>query len=178
MTNVPPEILARFDARLAREPVPEQLYSFYRRWLRFYFDFCHKYQHDPANRESLSPFLAKLAEKKQASQFRKQAAHAISLFYEDMPSATVPSASNPTPPQPRAPANTEPLHSTVVTDNYQKNKWGQVWKISFSCRHDLHLWGTLSRRMQKSPLTQSGQHTKKAAHGQIISRSGLRFPDC
>ncbi len=122
MTNVPPEILARFDARLAREPVPEQLYSFYRRWLRFYFDFCHKYQHDPANRESLSSFLAKLVEKKQSGQFRKQAAHGVSLFYDDMPSATIAPAPSPSPPpQPRAPANTEPLHSTVVTDNHQGN---------------------------------------------------------
>src|SRR3989339_188335 len=123
MTNVPPEILIRFDARLAREPVPERLYPFYLRWLRFYFDFCLKYQHDPAKRESLPPFLAKLAEKKQSSQFRKQAAHAISLFYDDMPSATVPLAPNspPPPPQPRTPANTEPLHSTAVTNNHQGN---------------------------------------------------------
>lgn len=43
MINVPHEILSRFDARLAREPIAERIHPFYRKWLRFYFDFCHKY---------------------------------------------------------------------------------------------------------------------------------------
>jgi hypothetical protein len=34
------------------------------------------------NKESLSAFLEKLKEKKQAESLRKQAHHAVSLFYE------------------------------------------------------------------------------------------------
>jgi hypothetical protein len=85
MIKGPPEILSRFDARLTREPIPAPIRSFYQRWIQFYFDFCSKYQHDAFSQKSLSPFLAKLAEKKQPSQLRKQAAHAISFFYDDIP---------------------------------------------------------------------------------------------
>ena len=44
MIDIPREIRLRFDACLTKEPIPEQFYHFYRRWLRFYFDFCSKYR--------------------------------------------------------------------------------------------------------------------------------------
>lgn len=82
MIDVPRELRESFQARLAGEPVPERLYPFYRKWLRYYWDFCRKYRHDPSSRKSLPPFLEKLAEKKQSRQLRNQAAHAISIFYD------------------------------------------------------------------------------------------------
>ena len=81
MKDVPPEILFQFDAQLTREPIPERTHTFYRKWLRFYFDFCHKYHFDETDRASLVPFLQKLADKKQSSQLRRQAEHALSIFY-------------------------------------------------------------------------------------------------
>ncbi len=82
MIDVPRELRESFDARLAGEPIPERLYPFYRKWLRYYWDFCRKYLHDPSSRKSLPLFLDKLAEKKQSAQLRNQAAHAISIFYD------------------------------------------------------------------------------------------------
>lgn len=81
MENVPPEILSRFDAQLMLEPIGVGYHAFYRKWLRFYFDFCHKYQFDPDARSSFTPFLQKLADKKQSSQLCKQAEHALLIFY-------------------------------------------------------------------------------------------------
>jgi hypothetical protein len=52
------------------------------KWLRYYLYFCHKYKFNRQNKESLSAFLEKLKEKKQAESMRKQAHHAVSLFYE------------------------------------------------------------------------------------------------
>ena len=46
-----------------------------------YWGFCQKYQFDPACRKSLSPFLLKLQDKNQAESLRKQAHHAISIYY-------------------------------------------------------------------------------------------------
>lgn len=34
----------------------------YRRWVRFYRDFCQKYHHPPSDERTLSRFLRKLAE--------------------------------------------------------------------------------------------------------------------
>lgn len=81
MENVPSEILSQFDAQLMQEPIGVGYHVFYRKWLRFYFDFCHKYRFDPDARSSLAPFLQKLADKKQSSQLCKQAEHALLIFY-------------------------------------------------------------------------------------------------
>lgn len=82
MKDVPTEILFQFEAQLKREPIPERNHIFYRKWLRFYFDFCQKYHFDETDRASLTPFLQKLADKNQSSQLRRQAEHALSIFYK------------------------------------------------------------------------------------------------
>lgn len=82
MIDVPRDLRVLFDARLAAEPIPERLHPFYRKWLRYYWDFCRKYLHDPSSRKSLPPFLEKLADKKQSGRLRNQASHAISIFYD------------------------------------------------------------------------------------------------
>ena len=81
MITVPREIRTLFDTLLAHEPIPSKIHPFYRKWLRYYFDFCHKYAFDVSSRESLPPFLDKLASKRQSKQQQKQAEHAIMLFY-------------------------------------------------------------------------------------------------
>lgn len=46
------------------------------------FQRADKYDLDASKRDSLPPFLQKLASKKQSGQNRKQAEHAVSIFYE------------------------------------------------------------------------------------------------
>ena len=82
MIRVPDNILESFKKPLVREPVPVGPRPFYRKWLRYYFYFCHKYQHDISSRESLEPFIEKLSEKNQPSNLKRQASHAISIFYK------------------------------------------------------------------------------------------------
>ena len=53
----------------------------YRKWLRYYLDFCLKYDHDPANKESFAPFVQKLKDKNHTEQQREQAFDAVSIFY-------------------------------------------------------------------------------------------------
>ncbi len=88
MKNVPSDILSQYDAQLIHEPIGGSYHVFYRKWLRFYFDFCHKYQFDPDARSSLAPFLQKLADKKQSTQLCKQAEHALLIYY-DLPKASL-----------------------------------------------------------------------------------------
>src|SRR4051794_3063470 len=95
MEQVPREMSEEFERRLeeARIPAPER--PEYRRWLRFYIDFCCKYGHQPASASSLGPFLMKLASKNQSIEKRNQAALAVRLHLraavesEGTPSRTV-----------------------------------------------------------------------------------------
>lgn len=82
MLIVPPELAHRYDATLAQGSIAAKTRPHYRKWLRFYWDFCHKYQFDPDDQNSLSHFNRKLLEKKQPEWMRQQAAHAIALFYQ------------------------------------------------------------------------------------------------
>lgn len=82
MKNIPPESKILYDAVLVKKGVPLAAHSYYRKWLRYYLDFCLKYHHEPAFRASLSPFIQKLKDKKQTEQERKQALHAVSIYNE------------------------------------------------------------------------------------------------
>ena len=82
MLPIPPDILASFDEILKKREVPAQIHIHYRKWLRYFLDFCHKYP-PPANKsEQVKLFIDKLRSKKQSSKLCKQAAHAVSLYFE------------------------------------------------------------------------------------------------
>ncbi|MBU2569016.1 MAG: integron integrase [Gammaproteobacteria bacterium] len=82
MLSLPDELSRQFNALLDQKQHPENIKHFYRKWLRFYWDFCHKYHHDPFHRSSLPLFLDKLDQKGQSAQQREQARQAIVLFYQ------------------------------------------------------------------------------------------------
>ena len=82
MIPLPPQISKQFDTHLAEGAISNSVCAYYRKWLRYYWDFCQKYQFDPACRKSLSPFLQKLQDKNQAESLRKQAYHAVSIYYK------------------------------------------------------------------------------------------------
>ena len=52
----------------------------YQKWLRYYLDFCRKYNFPQTQRGSLTHFLMKLQEKKQTKAQQDQASHSISLY--------------------------------------------------------------------------------------------------
>jgi integron integrase len=82
MEPIPAEIKIRYDAALVRENVPLPVHFHYRKWLRYYLDFCLKYRYEILKKESLPYFLKKLKDKNQTEQQQKQAFHAVSIFYE------------------------------------------------------------------------------------------------
>ncbi|MEA3274743.1 MAG: integron integrase [Pseudomonadota bacterium] len=82
MLNIPPDLARRYDALLDRSSVAPNHRAYFRKWLRFYLDFCHKYTFDPADRNSFPQFNNKLQEKRQSELLRRQAHHAVSLYYE------------------------------------------------------------------------------------------------
>ncbi len=81
MIQVPYHITNKFTALLHQKGVKADLHRHYIKWLRYYLDFCHKYNLSQTTDQSLSAFMEKLTEKKQAEHLRQQAHHAISLFF-------------------------------------------------------------------------------------------------
>jgi integron integrase len=82
MKPIPPKISAPYEGHLNNRGIPKTDHFNYRKWLRYYLDFCIKYSYDNFNKDNLSLFIEKLKEKKQSEQQQEQAFHAISLYYE------------------------------------------------------------------------------------------------
>jgi integron integrase len=82
MIQVPGAVLARFEACLAAKNISESLRIHYKKWLRFYLDYCSKYRRDAKKTESLADFQQKLLEKGQTEMQRKQATHAVCLYID------------------------------------------------------------------------------------------------
>jgi integron integrase len=82
MLPIPAALQASFEAYLRTGEIPETARSYYKKWLRFYLDFCQKYHAAPSQRKSLPLFLQKLQEKKQSEWQQQQATQAVSLYYE------------------------------------------------------------------------------------------------
>jgi integron integrase len=62
--------------------IPFSQFADYKKWLRFFLDFCTKYPETNGAAERVQQFLVKLLEKNQSEQQRKQAAHAVELYCE------------------------------------------------------------------------------------------------
>jgi hypothetical protein len=73
MIAIPPAIHAQFAQFLIGKALPSTVRGFYTKWLRFYWDFCHKYRHDSLHSDSLPLFLKKLQDKYPSEPQRKQA---------------------------------------------------------------------------------------------------------
>ncbi|WP_176360034.1 hypothetical protein [Desulfosediminicola ganghwensis] len=52
------------------------------KWMRFFLDYCDKYNHKAKSRLSIPPFLQKLTSKKQKALQIRQAEKAIQLFLQ------------------------------------------------------------------------------------------------
>ena len=81
MIALPSEIFDPFDQLLRSKSLPSNARFVYTKWLRFYWDFCQKYQHNPLYSNSLPLFLKKLQDKQQSEQQQQEAHQAVSLFY-------------------------------------------------------------------------------------------------
>ena len=82
MIKVTDALWRKFDRYLAAADIPRHEHANYRKWLRFYLDFCSKYRHEYANADSVPPFLEKLASKRQDSAAREQAGESVSIYHK------------------------------------------------------------------------------------------------
>ncbi|NOR68828.1 MAG: tyrosine-type recombinase/integrase [Methylomarinum sp.] len=80
MLKLPDLLIQKFNDLLLSKSFSDKDRAVYKKWLRFYWDFCHKYQHDVFRSGSLSLFVQKLQDKDQSVQQQNQAKHSVSLF--------------------------------------------------------------------------------------------------
>lgn len=86
MISISPDILAQYDAVLNKRAIPLSRHSDYKKWLRYYLDYCEKYPVPDSKSERVRLFVEKLREKKQSGEQQNQAAHAVSLYFETLKS--------------------------------------------------------------------------------------------
>jgi len=82
MKNIPAEIQKYFKNALNRKNIPANQHGLYFKWLKYYLDYCEKYNYDPYNLNSIPDFLKKLQEKRQSDSQQKQAKDAIHIFLD------------------------------------------------------------------------------------------------
>jgi integron integrase len=82
MLNIPPALLKQYEVFLRNKTIPISFQGTYKKWLRYYLDFCRKDHFHPSQNARLPPFIRKLQDKKQTNEQREQAAKAINLYYE------------------------------------------------------------------------------------------------
>ena len=82
MRPVPVPILKSFEAILEKRAISPLERANYKKWLRYFLDFCAKYPVPEARPDQVRLFIDKLREKKQTPFQQDQAAHAVSLYFE------------------------------------------------------------------------------------------------
>ncbi len=88
MQPIPSDILTQFEAVLKKRSVPVSRHADYRKWLLYYLDFRGKYTLPDSKSEHVRLFIEKLQKKNQTPEQQKQAAHALSLYFESQNAET------------------------------------------------------------------------------------------
>ncbi|MCK5312152.1 MAG: hypothetical protein KAJ62_08580 [Desulfobacteraceae bacterium] len=73
MIQIQKQLIQQYDALLEKENISFDKRDYYKKWLRYYLDFCNKYNHDPKKADSLPGFINKLRDKKQSKLQQGQA---------------------------------------------------------------------------------------------------------
>ncbi len=84
MLLIPNAVLTSYVEHLNKRGVATDRHGDYKKWLRYFLDFCDKYPVPESKSERIRLFCEKLQDKKQPDKQRQQAAHAISLYFEMM----------------------------------------------------------------------------------------------
>ncbi|MEW6710962.1 MAG: integron integrase [Candidatus Riflebacteria bacterium] len=96
-----------------------ELQQEYRKWLRFYLDFCDKYYLTNTDSESLPQFIKKLNEKGQSSDKQKQAFQSVKVYLDIISK------------EPRKTSLAQVEEATPETRDYKKEQQRSGWSPIF-----------------------------------------------
>ena len=120
MLAIPPNLQGRFEETLRDKAIPNNLHGAYKKWLRYYLDFCNKFGFSRQKNESLLPFIQKLRSKRQTIAQQEQAAKAIALYYEIVKSVSQKRRTD------KIPISQNPAHSN---HSEKTSSYGQTPKV-------------------------------------------------
>lgn len=81
MIQLPGQLISAYRMYLGGKGIKSELLSDYLKWLRFFIDFCDKYKIDADQAGRLQQFINKLKSKGQSEDQRRQAYHAVTLYF-------------------------------------------------------------------------------------------------
>lgn len=81
MIQLPVQLVSAYRLYLGSKGVKSELLPDYLKWLRFFLDFCEKYKIEGDESERLRQFVTKLKNKGQSEDQRRQAFHAVTLYF-------------------------------------------------------------------------------------------------
>ncbi len=82
MLPIPNNILTKFEAILEKRRIAVERRFEFKKWLGYFLDFCSKYPDPDTRSDRVGLFIEKLRDKGQSPEQQKQAAYAVSLYYE------------------------------------------------------------------------------------------------
>ena len=82
--SIPSNTISLFKSTLRKNRIPDSQHNHYLKWLRFYYNFCRKYNHQVNLKSSINPFLDKLKSKNQSSRDIQTAGKAVSLIIQKL----------------------------------------------------------------------------------------------
>jgi len=82
MLQIPAPLIRQFTTFISQKGITSQNQNYYLKWVRFYLDFCLKYNFKQGTDKSLVAFAKKLQQKKQPLFLQKQAEQAVRLYFE------------------------------------------------------------------------------------------------
>ena len=82
MLRIPNEVFNRYVAFLTARGIEVIFHGNYKKWLRYYLDFCDKYPVPKDTADRVRLFCEKLRDKGQSKTYQEQAAFAVSLYFE------------------------------------------------------------------------------------------------
>ncbi len=81
MIQVQGQLISAYRRYLGSRNIKNELLPDYLKWLRFFLDFCEKYKVDGDESGRLRQFINKLKNKGQSEDRRRQAFHAVTLYF-------------------------------------------------------------------------------------------------
>jgi len=84
MLTIPSALQSKYEQLLRNKAIPNNLFGLYKKWLRYYLDFCQKYHLSDIDKNSLPHFINKLKEKSQTKEQLEQVDLAITPHYETL----------------------------------------------------------------------------------------------
>jgi integron integrase len=148
MLPVPGNILKEFEAVLEKKGIAKKLRPDFKKWLRYFLDFSAKYPLPEAHAEQVCLFIDKLREKRQNPFQQKQAAHAVSLYFEmqqeratDAPAATSPVISASQRPEDTSSSLLSPMPPKTISSAGAalRVRW-RLWEEGYVAKSDSAEW--------------------------------------